>query len=532
MKKRTPTLSLSLSIALFCWLVVAIALGIADIIINERLTEEAQQNATQKSMKIARFAATAPLVIEALSGKRNEADIQVFTDEILRVSDVNFITVINQDRLRESHPNPEKIGDYYEENDADPAFAGEEVTSIRKGSLGVSIRAFSPVFAADGHEIGVVLVGILVENVQENIAKSRTGLYAGVGAGMLVGAFGALLLARKIKKIMFGLEPVAIAHLFEERNAILHSVREGVLAVDKDSCVTIVNEEARHLFARAAIYQDPIGQKVDEQIPNTRLQKVLESGEAELDQEQDLNGIAIWANRVPIIVDGEVVGAVATFRDKTEIRTLAEKLTGVSLYADALRAQTHEFMNKLHVIQGMIRLQCFDRLNNYINQIAGNYQLEVGSVIRKIKDPVLAGFLLGKISVAKESGIAVALSESSLLPESAEAECVHDLITILGNLIDNSFDALQDRPLPQISLHFALNNEILTIEVKDSGAGIPPAEHDRIFTAGYSSKGARRGFGLFLVKQCIDRLNGTIAVSSIVEEGTAIKVTIPYNCKE
>lgn len=531
MKKNKPLLSLGATIALFGWIVVVISLGVADIIISENLIAEATRAAKEKSLKISRIVAANPLIVEALSDSDNDDAIQLFTQKILEVSEVDFITVLNRQRIRESHPKTEKIGTYYLESDAEAAFEGKETITVNNGSLGVSIRAFSPVFTLQGEVAGVVLVGVLVSNVHETIAPNRIGLYAGMGIGMLIGLIGSLLLARKIKKILFGLEPFAIAHLFEERNAMLQSVREGVLAVDKDSRVTIVNDEARCLFERAAIHDDPIGKKVDEHVPNTRLQKVLESGQAEFDQEQNLNGISILANRVPIIVDGEIVGAVATFRDKTEVRKMAEKLTGVSLYADALRAQTHEFMNKLHVIQGMIRLNCFDRLNNYVNQIAGSYHIEVGAVIRKIKDPVLAGFLLGKLSLAREAGISMTISETSLIPESTQTEIVHELITILGNLIDNSLEAVQDCLRKQISLDFYWEDEYLTIEVQDSGPGIAEAERQKIFMPGYSSKGPQRGLGLYLIEQSIKRLGGNISLEAS-SSGSLFRVVIPYGCEE
>ena len=532
MKRRKPLCSLGTTIALFAWLVAAVSLGIADIIINKNISEDVQLNASLQSMRVARAVANTPLIIEALTGKRNETEIQAYTQKILNASGVNFITVIDRNRIRKSHPNPDKIGEFYVESDADAAFAGREATSVNKGSLGVSIRAFSPVFAPDGQQVGVILVGIMVENVQQTITKNREGTYVGSGVGILVGGMGSLLLARKIKKSMFGLEPFAIARLFEERNAMLQSVREGILAVDKDSRVTIVNEEAKRLFERAGIHHDLFGKKVDEYVPNTRLQQVLDTGKVELDQEQDLNGITILANRIPVIVNDEIVGVIATFRDKTEIRKMAEKLTGVSIYAEALRAQTHEFMNKLHVIQGMVRMECYDRLSNYINQIASNYHVEVGSVVRKIKDPVFAGFLIGKLSLAREAGVTVTVSEGSYLPEPAEPEMVHELITILGNLLNNSFDAVSQTVSKQVAVDFSWDDDILTIEVSDSGSGIAVKDQDRIFTAGYSTKGANRGLGLHLIKQSVERLGGMISVISAPGKGALFQVTIPYWSKE
>ena len=530
--KEKNLFSLQTIIAVFACIVVALALLVADVIINDKISEHAELSASEEAIEIARIVANSPLIIESLSGKRDEKEIQAFTEKILSISEVRFITVMDMNRIRKSHPNPEKINQYYEEDDVNPVFDGKETTSVNKGSLGISLRAFSPVFAPDGKQVGAVLVGIMTESVQEEVENSREGIYVGVGVGMLVGVLGSLVLARKIKKILFGLEPFAIAKLFEERSAMLHSVREGILAVDKESRVTIVNEEAVRLFEQAGIRGNPVGNKVDEYVPNTRLQKVLETGEAELDQEQDINGIIILTNRVPVIVSGEIVGAIATFRDKTEFRNMAEKVMGVSIYAEALRAQTHEFMNKLHVIQGMVRMEYYDRLNHYVNQIASNYQVEVGSVVRKIKDPVLAGFIFGKLSLAREVGVTITVSEESFLPEAAETEVVHELITIIGNLLNNALDAVKDSPVKCIKIDFSWENDILTIEVSDTGPGIKEEEQSEIFVKGYSTKGPNRGIGLYLTGRSIERLGGQIAVISEAGHGALFRVIIPYWSKE
>jgi len=532
METEKPLFSLQTKIAVLACIVVALALLVADAIINEKISDNASNDASKEAIEIARIVANSDVVIESLSGKRDESEIQTFTNKLLTMSYVRYITVMDMNRVRKSHPNAEKIGEYYEEDDVDPVFEGRENTSINSGSLGVSLRAFSPIFAEDGKQVGAVLVGIMVESVENAVHDNRAGIYVAVGVGMLVGVLGALLLARNIKKILFGLEPFAIAKIFKERSAILQLVREGVLAVDKESRMTIVNEEAIRLFHQAGIRGNPIGEKVDEYVPNTRLKNVLKSGEAEFDQEQDLNGIIILANRIPIIVGGEIVGAVATFRDKTEIRQLAEKLTGVRIYAEALRSQTHEFMNKLHVILGMIRMGYYERLTQYVSQISHQYQVEVGSVVRKIKDPVLAGFLLGKLSLAREAGVEMTVSETSFLPEPANHEIVHELITIIGNLINNALEAVEKSTSKEIGVDFSYDNNVLQIEVSDTGQGMNEETRKNIFIKGYSTKGTDRGLGLYLIQRSLERLDGEITVSSKVGAGTLFRVVVHYCARE
>ena len=532
MRTKKPLLDLQATIAVFACIVVALALLAADIIIVERVSERVRISASEEAIEIARIVADNPIVIEGLIEKKSVNNIQVYTDKILNVSAVQFVTVMDMNRIRKSHPNSSLIGSYYEENDAQPAFEGNENTSINKGSLGVSLRAFVPIFATNGQQVGVVLVGVTLDRVQAAIDSSRQGIYVAVGIGMLVGILGALILARRIKKIMFGLEPFAIAKLLEERSAMIQSVREGIIAIDYESRVTIINEQAIRIFDNAGLKGNPIGEKVDGYLPNTRLSTILQTGKAELDQEQDINGITILASRIPIIVNGEIVGAIATFRDKTELRQLAEKLTGVQIYAEALRSQTHEFMNKLHVIIGMVRMGYYERLTSYVSQIANQYQVELGYVVNKIKDPVLAGFLLGRLSLARENGAIMILSEESFVPEPAKPEIVHELITIVGNLINNALDAVEESATKSICVHFSFDNNILTIEVSDTGPGIDQKIQRHIFEQGYSTKGTDRGLGLYLIKRSLLRLGGEIQVISTVGKGAMFTVTIPYYSKE
>jgi len=532
MQTKKPLLGLQATIAVFACIVVALALLVTDIIIMERISDTERRNASGEAIEIARIVANTPVVIDGLRGENDEKSIQPFTQKIIGVSAVQFITVMDMNRIRQSHPNPSLIGSYYEEDDVNPAFEGQENTSVNKGSLGISLRAFSPIFAPDGRQVGVVLVGILVDSVQTAITSSRQGIYAGVGFGLLVGIVGALVLARRIKKIMFGLEPFAIAKLVEERSVMLQSVREGILAVDRESQITIVNEQAIKIFQKAGLVGNPIGKKVEDYVPNTRMGNILQTGEAELDQDQDLNGIRILANRIPLLVEGEIVGAITTFRDKTELRQLAEKLTDIQIYAETLRAQTHEFMNKLHVIIGMVRLGDYERLTDYISQIANQYQVEVGYVVKKIPDPVLAGFLLGRLSLAREQGAELILSKESFVPEAAKPEMVHELITIVGNLINNALDAIAESTTKSICVHFSCENEMLTIEVSDTGQGINEEVQKHIFVQGYSTKGTNRGLGLYLIQQSLARVGGEIQVVSTVGKGAMFKVNIPYHSKE
>ena len=360
------------------------------------------------------------------------------------------------------------------------------------------------------------------------VNKSRTGIFIGTIIGILIGVLGAVILARYIKKILLGLEPFAIAKLLEERSAMLQSVHEGIVAVDQEATITLVNRAALKLFEKAGLRENPIGTNIEEYMSTAHLNDLVSADKVELDEEQNLNGITILTNRVPVIVGNKVVGAIATFRDKTEIQVLAEQLTGVRIYADALRAQAHEFMNKLHVIMGMIHMGYYDKVVDYINETVDHRNSEIGSVTNKIKDPVLAGFLIGKLSYARESGAELAVSCDHPLPQPADSDVTHELITIVGNFIDNAIDAVADCSVKKIAVEFDYGDDILTVKVKDTGAGMSEELQNQIFKKGFSTNGENRGIGLYLVLQAIKKLEGEVILSSKQGKGTVFSVYLPY----
>lgn len=531
-KKSKLFFTLQNNFVILTFIVITVSLLVTDFFISHNVGEATYEQLNAEAIEIASVVANTPLIIEGLNEQKNQNEIQPFVEKIRGISGVRFITVMDMNRIRKSHPDPTMIGTYYDNHDVDLAFAGSEQTSIDHGSLGKSLRAFSPVYTADGKQVGVVLVGIMLDEVADTVMQSRYSVLFGSACGLLIGMLGAVLLARHIKKVTFGMEPFVIAKMLEERNAILASVREGIFAIDSDARITVINTEALRLFNKAGINDEAVGKNVEEFVPNTRMQNVLKTGKAELDQEQDLEGVTLLTNRVPVLVNGEIVGVVATFRDKTEVRKLAEKLVDIKIYAEALRSQTHEFMNKLHVVIGMIHMEYYDELKDYVMKIAHQYQIEVGAVVRKIKDPVVAGFLLGKLSWAREVGVEMELEEDCCLPDMADADMVTELVTIVGNLLDNAVDAVEKSTVKKINVKIIQNCGTLKIEVSDTGKGILKDQYDAIFKNGYSTKGENRGIGLYIMKRSIERLKGEITFVSKIGQGTTFYVSLPYRNKE
>lgn len=522
MKWGIRTIRLQTAIALMVCGVVILALTVTGVLVGKEVAERAEASLADKVWDTAQTVARAPGVIEGLKGEREEAHIQPFAESVRKATGVEFVVVMDMKGIRKSHPDQEKIGQRFVGGDEGRVLQGEEYLSVAEGTLGTSMRAFVPVRDGRGEQVGAVSVGILMDDVAEAVSQSTRILFAGIGVGVLTGLFGALLLAGKIKRVLFGLEPYEIAKLLEERTAMLESVREGIVAVNREGTVIMSNAEANRIFRRTGITDHPVGRAVEDFLPQSRLRRVLESQDAEYDQELELNGWVLVVNRLPVRVDGQVVGAIATFRDKTELKLLAEQLTGVKLYADALRAKTHEFMNQLHVILGMVHIGKVQELTAYIQRISDHQQMEIGTVSRLVKDPVLAGFLLSKWSVARERGVRLEIAGGSPLPRLDDPARVHEWVTILGNLLDNGFEAKAGK----MRVFLDHDGEVSVLVVEDNGVGIPETRQESIFHKGFSTKGKDRGYGLYLVKNSVKQLGGRLSLES-GDWGTRFTVHIP-----
>jgi two-component system, CitB family, sensor histidine kinase MalK len=523
---------LSTIIIFFVCLVVLVSLMITDLLISSTVSENIRKHQEEKARIVSRSIATSHIIIESLEDDTRTNEIQEYTKDIQAATDMMFIVVMDMNGIRKSHPNPEKIGKHFVGGDEEEALKGKEYVSNSQGTLGESLRAFTPIYNKSGKQIGVTAVGISLERVEAALGKSHRSILTVTVLGLLVGIIGAILLARYIKRILFGLEPFAIAKIFVERSTMLQSVHEGIIAVDKEQTITLVNRSARQIFKKAGLSQDPVGLKIYEYLPSTGLDQVLETGNPKLDEEQTINGISILVNRVPLIVNGEVVGAISTFRDKTDVKQLAEQLTGVKTYAEALRAQSHEFMNRLHVILGMVQMKYYDELSEYIRTLVGHQNKELGTITQHIKDPALAGFLMGKLSYAREENVELLIEMNTLIPEPKKPQITHELITILGNLIDNAIEAMGESSEKTLEVNLHYHDQFLTLEVLDSGPGIPEEIQNRILEKGYSTKGENRGYGLYLVSKCIENLCGEMIIDSKLLLGTEIHIRIPYEVRE
>lgn len=475
---------------------------------------------------IARTLADSPEIKRGLTSPSYSDIIQPISTAVEQRNHLLYAVVTDMHGIRYSHPDPRRVGQRFIGEDLQPALLGQENVSVNHGVLEEALRVFTPVYDEQRRQIGVVIVGISMNDVQAQINASRWNAIWFVLFSAIIGSFGTWVLVRVLKNILFGLEPYEISTLFEQRQAMLQSLKEGVIAVDSLGNVTLINHTARQILLSANNRQP--GEPPHAPLQGN-LQQVLSTGVAIPDQEVGCNGRLLLTNTVPVRSQNRVIGAICTFRDKTEVSQLMQRMDGMVNYVDSLRAQSHEFMNKLHVILGLLHIKRYDKLEEYILQTAQNYQTDIGEIQHKIKSPIVAGFLLGKINRAKEAGFTLTLAEESRVPDNANEQQVAVLVTVLGNLIENALDAMSGQPEGEISLLLHYQNGWLSSEVSDDGPGIAPDKIDAIFTKGFSTKGENRGVGLFLARQQTENLGGSIAVESEPGVFTQFFVQIPWD---
>ncbi|PPA71035.1 DcuS/MalK family sensor histidine kinase [Jeotgalibacillus proteolyticus] len=529
MKKQRLTLRAIIILLIIA--VVTVSLAATDMLISRTIAENTLKEQEQKGLTLARLVAQEEEVQEGLA-ENNSSLVQPYAERVRETSELLFVVVMDMEGVRLSHPDPSLIGEKFQGDDEERALEGEEYSSRSQGSLSPSLRSFTPVYNESGEQIGAVAVGDSLEAIEQLITESHLIILSVSGLGILIGVIGAFLIAGYIRRQLHGQEPAVIAKTFEERNRMLQSVREGIIAVDHTGTITLVNEAGQRLFKEAGLASHPVGMKADEFLKDNGLTRILKTEKAELDEDLRINHLTLLVNRMPLTVDNEIVGAISTFRDKTEVNLLAEQLTGVKLYSEALRAQSHEMKNKLHVILGLLRTESYDDLKTYIYQLTEHQFDETERLTQNVKDPVMVGFLIGKLSYAREKQVALTISCPMIIPSPKKEEMKHHFITILGNLIDNAIEAAEESPTKQVSVTLSYQDQKLQIDVSDSGAGISREHLETIFTKGFSTKGDDRGYGLYLVHTIVLELGGTMTVDSFANSGTTFKIELEYEAKE
>jgi two-component system, CitB family, sensor kinase len=511
-------LRLSTQILLLQLAIIVLTLGIGVTVSVLHARDELDRESGKQSLAIARTLAQSPEIRRAFATKDPPRIIQPIAEATRRATGASFVVVANSKGIRYSHPDPAKIGKPLSTDPSQP-LAGKEYVGVQTGSLGTSVRAKVPIRDAGGKIIGLVSVGLLERNVTAQLVSDLPVLLIPPAIALMLGVAGSFLVARRIKRQTFGLEPPEIATLLEQREAVLHGIREGTVASDAAGRVTLVNDEAKRLLG---IDDSALGSRLADIVPPGHARAVLAGQVAEPDQIVLVDDRVLVANRMPVSVRGHEVGAVVTLRDRTELEKLLRELADVRSLADALRAQEHEFSHRLHVVAGLIELGRYDEAVSYIKDSSFVHQALVASIVESIGEPAIVALLLGKAAVASERGVELRVTEDTRLPD--DYPDARALITVVGNLVDNALESVASTAGGSVEVRIRDEAEGVLVQVRDSGSGVDPAHVDEIFRDGFTTKVAtgvgRRGLGLALVSQTVRARTGGYV--NVVNEGGAL----------
>ncbi|MGW8636404.1 ATP-binding protein [Streptomyces sp. NPDC055793] len=505
---------------------LAIAAGVAVLatgLFLAPLSDQLDDQAMRRALAIAQTTAQQPQVAEELRTTRPTTDgpVQTEAERIRKATRAEYVVVMDRQGVRWSHTDPSRIGEVVS-TDPGQALAGRDVMEIDDGTLGRSARGKVPLRDAGGDIVGAVSVGIAYDSVRARLVHAIPGLFAYAGGALAVGALAAWLISRRVQRQTRDLAFSDIAGLLAEREAMLHGIREGVVALDRGGRMRLLNDEAQRLLNLGA---EAVGRSPDEALGSGRTADVLAGRVTGTDLLTVRGQRVLVANRMPTD-DG---GAVATLRDRTELEQLGRELDSTRGLIDALRAQDHEHANRMHTLLGLLELEMYDDAVEFVGEVVGDHRVTAEQITERIQDPLLAALLVGKATVAAERGVTLWVSDRTLLPDRLVDP--RGLVTIVGNLVDNALDATAGTSHARVEVELRAQGRAATLRVRDTGPGIPAEHRELVFTAGWSTKEPpahrRRGIGLSLVRRLAERQGGSATVDAAHGGGAEFVVVLP-----
>lgn len=488
------------------------------------------QQAMARALAVAETMAATPSVIAAVQGPNPSAALQPYAERVRVESGTDFVVVMSRDAIRYTHPDPSQIGKPFIGHTAE-ALAGGVVEEDYTGTLGPSSRVVVPVTDA-GKVVAMVSVGIRKSAVGERVrAQLPVLLLAGLVAALLSG-LGTALVSRRIRRQTHGLGEQQLREMYEYYDAVLHAVTEGLVITDLDGRLRLANDEATRLLALPA---DAVGRPVADLGLGPALTAALTDDASHEDELHVTSARVLVLNRGPARWQGRLLGHVATLRDRTDLEALTGELDSARGLTEALRSQAHESANRLHTIVSLIELGHTDRALDFATDELQVSQVLTDRVVGSVDEPALTAVLLGKAAEAHERGIAFEIEPGSRWPQGVAP--TRDVVTIVGNLIDNALDAVTgepgrtgaSRPERHVRFDARVEGAYAVLQVSDDGPGLPPGAVENAFRRGWSTKeqgsAGRRGIGLALVAQTVERLGGTLEVSG--PPGATFTVRLP-----
>ncbi|WP_046180744.1 ATP-binding protein [Domibacillus tundrae] len=489
----------------------------------DEMTEEALGN---QAMTVAKMAAQKERIIQAFDDPNPSVVIQPIAEEIRKSTGAGYVVIGNKENIRYSHHIEENIGKTMGTSSSRSIHKGESVIYEGTGISGSAIKAKTPIYNDDGEIIGVSSVGFLTNEAKKRIAEYQFKLFFFSLFISLLGVTGAVIIAKRVKKLIFNLEPEEISFLFKEKEAALESIRDATVAVNNHYQVTSINKRARELL------KDQI--ELDGKIINDRLIHMMESvitSKKSMVNQKFLFGHQLYmVDGSPILEKEKTRGTVLTIRPVSEIEKIEEEVSVIKSISDNVRAQNHEYLNKLNTIYGLMTLGQYDEARSFISDEVKERQDTVVFLTSSVKDPFIAACLLGKIHRSKELKVQLDIDENSNLSYIPPSFDTKLFVTILGNVIDNAMEAAIRLKEAQahVNVSFTDFGSDLVFDIEDNGPGIPEEYQEQIFKEGFTTKeGENHGLGLAIVKNTLQKLNGEIYVSASNSGGAQFTIVIP-----
>jgi two-component system CitB family sensor kinase len=525
------------------------------VVVQWNMQRQLDRQYEQRALAVADTLASQQNVVDAVVHGRPGGAAQQLAQAARYRTKALFVVITDARGIRYSHPNPHQIGkpvyDDPEPPQSESFRTGRPWTGIQHGTLGWVAAGKVPLFD-EGKLAGEVSVGFAVGQVAQQMANALPSLAVYLPAVFAVCVLAALGLSRRLKRQTFGLELGEIAALLQQREAMLHGIREGLLGYDKNERVLLVNDSARRLLN---LPPNSLGVPLRDMLPPGRLADVV-TGEAAGSDLPVLHGDrTLVANRMPILRNQQHLGWVVTFQDRTESEGLKRELDEALGLTDTLRAQSHEFANRLHTLVGLVELGHYTEAVQFVTDISAARAELADQLLAAIGDARLAALILAKLSLAAERGV-----DFQVMPDSHVEPgiiSISEVLTVVGNLIDNAIDAAAEGPgqsstaaegpgqsstaaegqsdaaARRVELTLVAAEDGLLIRVRDSGPGVPQDLRESIFMDGVTTKssatGARRGLGLALVRQVVERRGGMISVG---HDGGAVFTAVLPHCLE
>ncbi|MET7725338.1 sensor histidine kinase [Streptomyces mirabilis] len=518
----------SLAGQLFAMQAVLIAVLVAGYALFSYVSDrsQAEDAAGRQAMAVARSIADAPSVRDAIRTANPTKDLQPYALQVQRDTGVDFVTIMNPQGIRWTHPDETLIGKHFLGH-IGPALRGKSFTETYTGSLGASVRAVTPVLD-NGHIVGLVSAGIRVEAITQRVQDQVTALIGVAGSALVLGGIGTYVINARLRRSTHGMNAAELSRMHDYHQAALHAVREGLLMLDGQYRVALMNDGGRELLG---VTDEVVGHSVAELGLPAPLTGALLSAEPRVDEVHLTASRVLVVNTSPVS-GGERRGTVVTLRDVTELQSVMGELDSERGFTQALRSQAHEAANRLHTVVSLIELGRAEEAVEFATAELELAQTLTDEVISAVSEPVLAALLLGKAAQANERGVELVVSQESgiddgLLQTGLPAR---DLVTVLGNLIDNAMDAAQGTVGARVTVTAFTDDSGLVLRVADTGAGVDPAHAEAVFQRGWSTKPAGpggRGLGLALVRQAVSRHDGTLTVAEARGGGAEFEARLP-----